>query len=113
MLRKIIFFALLLSASSLSFSKNSDSTLTVTPSNPLDWHYINATVSVNQSPSVVNSGITLAVSVGDSIAMIDVIAMNGVRPKIDNGCRHIQISEGNHQLFFELKGDWIIHCRYS
>ena len=60
---------------------------------------------------VVNDGITVPVSINDNISL-SVAAFNA-KPKLDDSCQHIQIHEkGSHQLLFELKNDWLIHCRY-
>ena len=114
MLKKLFLFAMLLSAASLSFAKNvPDSSLIVAPFMPSEWGYINATVSFNQQSSVVGNSIVLPVSVQDTVSLIKVAAMNA-EPRIDDSCRNIQIQEsGMHQLVFELKNDWIIHCQYS
>jgi hypothetical protein len=113
MLKKPLLFALLLSTSAFSFASNMTSaTLTVAPYNPSNWGYMNATVSDTKLPRVVSSGITFPVSVSDTVSLIKVAAMN-VYPQIDGSCRNVQMHEGPHQLVFELKKDWLIHCRYS
>lgn len=113
MLKKTIFLALLLGSSSLSFAKNLDSTLTVAPYNPSDWGYMGATVTINNgSPRNVGTGITIPVSLNNDISLA-VYAMNA-KPRLADSCQNIQIhEEGTHQLLFELKRDWLIHCRYS
>jgi hypothetical protein len=114
MLKKSILLTLLLSASSLTFAKNIDSTLTVVPNDPASWRYINAYIIVNNIyRNVVNSGITFQVSPNDTVSLTKVIAMNGIQPKIDNSCNIRIQEEGKHQLLFELKPDWIVYCRYS
>ncbi len=113
MLKKTMFLALLLSSSSLSFAKHLDSTLTVAPYHPSEWGYIAATATINNgSPNTVGTGVTLPVSLNNNISLI-VFAMNS-RPKLADSCQNIQIhDEGPHRLLFELKEDWLIHCRNS
>ena len=112
MLKKTVLFAFLLSSSSLSFAKNVDSTLTVAPNDPSGWAYMGATVSINDTAIGIYDGVTVPVALNDHISLA-VYAMN-VKPKLDDSCQNIQIrEEGKHQLLFELRGDWLIHCRYS
>jgi len=121
MLKKTFLLAFLLAIPAVSFaSGNGNSTLTVTPYNPSTWGYQAATVTVsNHSPKVsdgvaisVGGGVTIPVSLNNKI-VLTVYAMNA-KPKLANSCQNIQIySEGAHQLLFELKDDWFIHCRYS
>jgi hypothetical protein len=113
MLKKTVFLALLLNFSTFSFAENADSKLTVAPYNLSEWGYQYATVAVNNNPPTqVRYGITIPVAVNDNISLV-VYAMNS-RPQLDDSCKNIQIrEEGSHQLLFELRKDWLIHCQYS
>ncbi len=112
MLKKIILLAFLFGSSSLSFAKVPDSTLTVAPYNVDMWGYMGATVVVNHGPPLgVGTGITMRVPLNSDISLT-VYAMN-TKPSLASSCQNIQVrEEGAHQLLFELKEDWLIHCRY-
>ena len=112
MSKKTLFFAILLSAASLSFAKNSNSTLTVIPYDTFMWGYLDAEFTINQTLHLVGKKITLPVSPNDVFSLTDVKVME-VYPTIDDSCKNIRLNEeGAHQLLFKEEGDWAIHCRY-
>ena len=110
MLKKLIYFTFILCTSSYAFAKNT--TLTIAPHVPSQWGYHNATIEVNQTPSIVNRGIVLTVSTQDDVALVKVAAMN-IHPKIADSCRHIKLHKSARRLLFEMKLDQWIHCRYE